>query len=105
MSSTLHPPKLRGKHEGKVEYNGHDVSNNSSTDASVSSAISPSHYALFGGDKQVIDLIKDQLTHAEFMGYLKGNMLKYHMRHGKKNGLEDLRKMRCYLEWYIKESI
>lgn len=67
--------------------------------------ISPKHYALFNGEKQTIDLIKDRLTQEEYIGYLKGNMIKYHMRHTDKNGLEDIRKLKCYTDWYIAEMI
>ena len=65
----------------------------------------PKHYVLFDGEKQVIDLIKDRLTKDEFIGYLKGNMIKYHMRHQDKNGIEDIRKLNKYSAWYIQEVI
>ena len=38
----------------------------------------------------------------EYKGYLKGNCLKYLWRYEYKNGLEDLRKPRVYLDWFIK---
>ena len=71
----------------------------------MSDPISPKHYELFNGEKQVIDLIRDRLSPEEFIGYLKGNMIKYHMRHEKKNGLEDIRKLKQYTEWYIQEVV
>ena len=39
----------------------------------------------------------------EYKGYLKGNCLKYLWRYEYKNGVEDLRKARVYLDWLIKE--
>jgi hypothetical protein len=62
---------------------------------------SPKHYNLFGGKQQVLDLIKDRLTPEEYKGYLKGNMIKYHMRAEHKNGLEDYKKMQMYLQWLV----
>jgi len=59
----------------------------------------PKHYA----DKEieVIDYIKDTLTKEEFQGYLSGNILKYISRYNLKNGVEDLKKARYYLEKLI----
>ncbi len=60
----------------------------------------PVHYA---GDKQieVIDYIKDTLTKAEFIGYCKGNVLKYVSREALKGHKEDLEKAKVYLQWAI----
>jgi len=62
----------------------------------------PAHYA----DKQieVIDYIKDTLTAEQFEGYCRGNIIKYISRYDKKNGIEDLKKARVYLDWLIKEK-
>ena len=59
----------------------------------------PSHYA----DKQieVIDYIKDTLTHEQYEGYCRANVIKYISRYDKKNGLEDLLKAQVYLGWLI----
>ena len=43
----------------------------------------PKHYQLFP-DMEAIDLIKTVLTPDEFVGYLKGNALKYRLRAGDK---------------------
>jgi hypothetical protein len=42
------------------------------------------------------------LTHAEFIGYLRGNVFKYLWRYKDKNGIEDLRKANWYLDRLIK---
>lgn len=64
----------------------------------------PPHYELRHG-LQVIDIIRDSLTDEEFRGFLKGNILKYLSREGKKTpGSEDLRKAQRYLEWLINHS-
>lgn len=56
--------------------------------------INPSHYRT--GDIEVIDYILDQ----DF-DYLEGNIIKYVSRYKYKNGKEDLRKARWYLEKLI----
>ena len=59
----------------------------------------PSHYA----DKgiEVIDYIKDTLSHECYIGYLWGNVIKYISRWKKKGGIEDLEKGQVYLGWLI----
>lgn len=38
------------------------------------------------------------LTHAEFVGFLKGNIIKYSLRAGRKDGSDDAGKARHYLQ-------
>lgn len=38
------------------------------------------------------------LTHDEFVGFLKGNLIKYSMRQGRKEGTDDAAKAQHYLE-------
>ena len=54
----------------------------------------PLHYN--AGSIECIDGIKAMLTEEEFIGYLRGNSLKYRWRYPYKNGIEDLLKA----EWY-----
>lgn len=61
---------------------------------------SPSHYCQ--GGIECIDCIKAALGE-NFMGFLIGNVIKYAYRYRNKNGLEDLKKARWYLERAIKE--
>lgn len=58
---------------------------------------SPKHYTQ--GTIEVIDFIIDQ----EF-NYLEGNIIKYVSRYTMKNGLEDLKKAKWYLDKLIKET-
>ena len=58
---------------------------------------SPPHYNK--GDIECIDAIEAMLTHEEFVGYLRGNSLKYRWRFRYKNGVQDLEKA----EWYEKK--
>jgi hypothetical protein len=37
------------------------------------------------------------LTHEEFVGFLKGNVIKYALRAGRKDGSDDLGKCRHYM--------
>lgn len=59
----------------------------------------PEHYC--DGGIETIDYIRAKLTTEEFIGYCKGNVIKYISRAGKKteSPLEDLQKAKMYLEW------
>jgi hypothetical protein len=58
----------------------------------------PSHYTFF--KKEIIDTIRDSLTPEEFIGYLKGNMIKYRMRAGIKGGIEKRKEDLDKSNWY-----
>ena len=60
----------------------------------------PSHYTY--GKYEVIDVI-DDATGELFEGFLVGNVIKYVMRYRHKNGVEDLKKARWYLDRLIGE--
>ena len=56
------------------------------------------HYQVFEGI-EAIDIIKQVLTPQEFKGYCKGNALKYRLRAGKKDNVEqDIAKAQRYEE-------
>lgn len=83
--------------ESKVKDNSPDVQR-------YDAVHHPSHYV---GQIEVIDFIRDKLTPEEYKGYLKGNILKYIARAGKKKTAypaEDLEKAEVYLKWLIKEE-
>ena len=56
----------------------------------------PAHYQLFP-DTEAIDVIRATLTPIEFIGYLKGNALKYRLRAGDKGPAE---KCIAKARWY-----
>jgi hypothetical protein len=59
---------------------------------------SPAHYVK--GGIETIDFIKAKLTHEQYIGYLRGNVLKYSSRLGEKGNIsEDAGK----LAWYSRE--
>jgi len=60
----------------------------------------PSHYNT--GKIECIEAIEEALTDEEIRGYFKGNCLKYLWREQYKNGLEDLKKARWYIDRLIK---
>ena len=63
----------------------------------------PSHYKQ--GNRETIEVIKDYMTDDEFVGYLKGNVIKYVGRFKfKGNPLQDLKKSSWYLNKLIKET-
>ena len=57
--------------------------------------ISGNHYKEMA--VQPWELMESVLTHEEFVGYLKGNVIKYAMRAGRKDGSDDLGKCRHYM--------
>lgn len=62
----------------------------------------PPHYTV--GGIETIDYIKAKLTPEEFIGYLKGNVIKYTSRAGKKDDvIQDLEKAQWYMNRQIKE--
>jgi hypothetical protein len=63
--------------------------------------INPSHYKQ--GGIECIEAMKVALG-GGFLGYLRGNAIKYLWRYDKKNGVEDLKKARWYLDRLIKEA-
>jgi len=60
--------------------------------------INPNHYKQ--GNIEVIEYILDQK-----FNYLEGNIIKYVSRYKHKNGLEDLKKAKWYLERLIDVNI
>lgn len=61
----------------------------------------PKHYV--SGGMEAIDAHRAMLTHEEFRGFLKGNVLKYLWREKFKGGDESLAKARWYLNELLKE--
>lgn len=64
------------------------------------SVTKPAHYNK--GGIEAIDYIKQQLGDG-FGDYCAGNVMKYVHRFKYKNGLEDLKKARVYLDWLIED--
>ena len=60
----------------------------------------PNHYMMNG--RETIETIKD-ITGKEYEGYLIGNIVKYISRYKYKNGIEDIKKARAYIDFLIKE--
>ena len=64
--------------------------------------INPSHYKRY--KLEMIDNMQNSMTPEEFIGYLKGNIMKYIARYQDKNGLEDLTKAKWYLNKLIETT-
>lgn len=60
------------------------------------------HYIVPGRDKQPIELMHMGLTNAEFEGYCIGNIMKYILRYKYKDGENDLRKAREYIDFLLR---
>ena len=61
----------------------------------------PDHYA--HGEIECIDALRSALGRTEFLGFLRGNVMKYLWRYEMKNGEEDLEKAKWYLDKLISE--
>jgi hypothetical protein len=61
---------------------------------------SPIHYA-DGNGIECIEAIEASMGMEEFKGFLKGNVQKYVWRYAQKNGAEDLKKAKWYLDRLI----
>ena len=57
----------------------------------------PRHYTKAG--IECIEAIRASMTDEQFLGYCKGNVMKYIWRFENKNGAEDLKKAGVYLKW------
>lgn len=84
--------KLREKLNGLIDENHiSDIVN--SCIVKEEAVEHPRHYQ---GKNECIDVIRAMLNPKEFLGFLKGNSIKYRFRSGMKNGEEDVKKA----EWY-----
>lgn len=71
--------------------------------AEVDPVNAPNHYT--AGGIETIDYLRAKLTAEEFAGFCRGNVLKYVSRAPLKNGVEDLRKARWYLDRLIGDGV
>ena len=55
----------------------------------------PNHYTQ--GSVECIEAIESSMSKDEFLGFLKGNIIKYLWRYRHKNGAEDLAKSQFYV--------
>jgi hypothetical protein len=60
----------------------------------------PAHFG--GGDNpyETIEVLRNTLTSEEFRGFIKGNVMKYTMRAGKKVGVSEAKDL-AKAEWYL----
>jgi len=59
----------------------------------------PKHYNQ--GSVECLEAIEASMTKEQFVGYLKGNIMKYLWRFEHKNGIEDLKKAEFYMNRLI----
>ena len=78
------------------------MDNEAAKDNLNDAVIHPSHYTR--GGIECIKAIEASMMPTEFQAYCKGNVMKYIWRYKEKNGLEDLKKARVYLEWMIESK-
>lgn len=62
----------------------------------------PAYDDHYQGDVEPIELMQAQMTREAFMGFLRGNIIKYASRFGKKDNestIKEASKIRVYAEW------
>ena len=62
----------------------------------------PAYDDHYHADVEPIELMQAQLTREAFMGFLRGNIIKYASRFGKKDNestIKEAAKIRVYAEW------
>ena len=64
---------------------------------------SPNHYKQ--GERETIENIRDTMSSEGYQGYCVGNVVKYLARYKFKNGLEDVRKAKKYIEFLEEELL
>ena len=65
------------------------------------SVVHPSHYNRTS--VEVIDTLRGMMTDDEYRGFLIGNVVKYISRYSLKNGIEDIKKAKYYLNLLEKD--
>jgi hypothetical protein len=68
-------------------------------DKDMNDPTSPNHYQ--AGDVECIDAIRSALGPEGFQALCAGNVIKYVWRYRYKNGVEDLKKAKVYLDWLL----
>ena len=63
----------------------------------------PEHYNS-GTPYECIKVLKKWMSEEQYVGFLKGNIIKYRCRSEKKNGTEGLRKARWYMNKLVEVS-
>ena len=61
----------------------------------------PKHYGGADNPFETIKVLEAWLTPEEFVGFLKGNSIKYQSRHRQKGGFEDLEKSKWYQDYLV----
>lgn len=98
INKYLETPKAQRDQEVYDIYNRYGE-----TEAPARDAIKPLHYVVNNG-LQTIDLIEGMMTDHQAKGFLIGNIIKYLSRYERKNGVEDLKKAKWYLERLIEKE-
>lgn len=69
----------------------------------VGSAATSKHYQV--GSKQPIEIMQEVMSHEEFQGFLRGNVIKYALRLGHKDkAVKEAAKIEQYAKW-LREAL
>ena len=94
--------KYKAKQNGYIEGENYCMPNNKTLSQAINDVVnSPSHYKQ--GERETIENIRDTMSSEGYQGYCVGNVVKYLARYKFKNGLEDVRKAKKYIEFLEEE--
>lgn len=98
-------PSILAARETRLAVCGSSASSGIGLDVDKADAVNyPKHYQFFP-DLEAIEVIASSMTQEQFYGYCLGNRLKYRLRAGNKDKLEqDIAKSDKYLELYEKHK-
>tara|TARA_B110000858_G_scaffold196375_1_gene255025 strand:- start:1076 stop:1375 length:300 start_codon:yes stop_codon:yes gene_type:complete len=95
--------KEKGKMENKIDFVADNFNVDSLDDVLEDLVNHPNHYKSDGvGDIECIDAIQAALTQEEFIGFCKGNNIKYTWRANRK---QDVRTNIEKAVWYLKKLL
>lgn len=93
---------IKGGHYQNTEPSGNSEGKMEEMSMPEHSTTEPSHYKELAIDP--LEYMSVNFTNEAYMGFLEGNILKYVTRYKMKNGVEDLKKARYYLDLLIERQ-
>jgi hypothetical protein len=92
------PPTLTPEEEQELEHLINTIRLNKGTNGTSADDIQVSGNHYKDMPIQPWHIMEAVLTHDEFVGFLKGNIIKYSLRAGRKDGTDDAGKAKHYLQ-------
>ena len=98
MNQNIIPPNLTPEEEQELQHMLKTSALNQGTNGTSADDIQVSGNHYNDMPIQPWHIMEAVLTHDEFVGFLKGNIIKYSLRAGRKDGTDDAGKAKHYLQ-------